>query len=203
LQEISAADGSVQLIAQLAEHDRRISQGFTVSQVFSSAAVSTELNMIAAEQHGYPLRLYDLATGECYGECRREFEADVEPSEDHALLWLKSSVFSPTVEPGLLAALYHDGCLVVYNPFMAAIQAQTQAYGHQCLASSLDGRTLATSGEKGSVHLYEFETLSLLHRIVANDDYFIRSLAFTTDGKRLLDIRGSQCNVWYEDQSLL
>jgi WD40 repeat protein len=46
-----------------------------------------------------------------------------------------------------------------------------------------------------NIQLFEFETLKLIYRI-NSWDYGIRSLAFSQDGLRFIDIRGSQCNVW-------
>jgi WD40 repeat protein len=164
-------------------------------RVFSSAAISIELNLIAAVQRGRPIGLYDLTEGDFYGPCRREFEVETQQTVDHAPLWIRSLVFSSLPEPSLLAALYHDGGIVVFDPYTTSVQAQTLTDCHHVLACSPDGRTLATGSGSGILQIFEFETLNLLYKIVAFD-HSIRSITFTTDSLRMLDIRGSQCNIW-------
>jgi WD40 repeat protein len=45
------------------------------------------------------------------------------------------------------------------------------------------------------IQLYDFETLKLLYSI-RSDDYAIKSLKFSRDSSRILDIRASQYQVW-------
>ena len=49
--------------------------------------------------------------------------------------------------------------------------------------------------------MYDFETLTLLQRILSSR-IPVRSLAFANDNIRLLDLRVAQCNIW-EPSALL
>lgn len=93
-----------------------------------------------------------------------------------------------------LVASYADGELCCFNPWSQELEVKENVYV-QTLACSSDGRTLAGGDSHGTIQLREFRTLRLLYKIVAFDDP-IRSLTFTSNSLRLLDKRGSTCNVW-------
>jgi len=105
-----------------------------------------------------------------------------------------SVVFGAGPNHSLLAAAYLDGDLVVFDTNEGSVKNKTLANA-QVLASSPDGRTLATGDSSGTIQLYDFETLKLLHRI-RSDDYDIKSLKFSRDSCRIIDVRASQCQVW-------
>lgn len=70
----------------------------------------------------------------------------------------------------------------------------------QALACSTDGRTLVTGSSFGTIQVFDFdgagsECLRLIYRINAYE-IGIKSLTFSSDSLRFLDIRGSQCRVW-------
>ncbi|KAI9719880.1 MAG: hypothetical protein M1828_006010 [Chrysothrix sp. TS-e1954] len=103
-------------------------------------------------------------------------------------------VFSLAPNSNLLAVSYSDGDLVLFDTEEGIVLANVYANA-QTVASSLDGRTLATGNSSGIVQLFQFETLVLLYRFYT-DEYGIQKLQFSGDNHRLLDIRGSQCRVW-------
>ena len=105
-----------------------------------------------------------------------------------------TAIFGTGPNHSLLAAAYVDGDLVVFDTNDGTVK-HTILANAQVLASSPDGRTLATGDSSGTIHLYDFETLRLLYRI-KSDDFTIRSLKFSRDSCRVLDIRASQCQVW-------
>lgn len=55
---------------------------------------------------------------------------------------------------------------------------------------------MASADSAGTIQIYDFETLKLLYRITSIEEYSIRSLAFSVDGQRLFDLRGSVCRGW-------
>ncbi|KAI0521378.1 hypothetical protein F5B22DRAFT_571235 [Xylaria bambusicola] len=99
---------------------------------------------------------------------------------------------NPAVE--LLAVATQDGELAVFDPWTRReiVSVSGEAY---ILACTPDGRTLATGDMRGSVKLWDFDTLTLLY-CIKSDDYEVRSLAFSTDGFRLYDIREAKTKVW-------
>lgn len=162
-------------------------------RIFTSAACSLELNMVAATQRGRPIGLYDIENGSFLGACESETDGELE-STDFALLWIRDLVFNPNPANNFIAALYHDGDLVLFDPCEMSAKTRVETDG-QVLASSPDGCTLATGSNVGAINIFEFESLTLIYKIVGSD-HPIKSLAFSSDGLRFLDIRGSQCNVW-------
>ena len=154
-----------------------------------AAAFCMEQGLLAIVYRGQDLLLWDIEKDEIYdtyskgggGGGRRD------PG-------VTSLVFCAAPQASLLAAAYLDGDLVLFDTCEGKIQEITLANA-QTLACSPDGRTLASGDSAGTIQLFEFETLKLLYRI-NSDDYGIKSLAFSGDSHRLLDIRGSQCRVW-------
>ena len=106
-----------------------------------------------------------------------------------------SVVFCPAPGTALLAAGYSDGDLVLFDVSRGVVIQSTVANA-QTLTSSSDGYTLASADSAGTIQIYDFETLKLLYRITSIEEYSIRSLAFSPDGQRLFDLRGSVCRGW-------
>ena len=59
---------------------------------------------------------------------------------------------------------------------------------------SRDGNLLLTSDAMGTISAYIFPRISLIYQLV-NQNEFIENLAFSPDGQRFYDTRGSICNV--------
>lgn len=156
------------------------------------AAFCPDESLIAIVYRGRSICLYNMEADELHGLVGRE--------EDPSSLVLgtntspASLAFNTNEAMPLLAAAYEDGdlCLFDYEDLKLLKMIEGNA---QTVACSPDGLTLATGNAAGMVQLLEFETLQLLYRVNAAD-YGIRYLAFSADNLRLLDVRGSQCNVW-------
>jgi len=192
LLSLSVADGSKlssKLLCDPSDEEAKAS----FRRIFTNAAFSVELNMVAVAQRGRPIALYDMDEGIYLGVLDREtteFE-----KEDHALPWIRNFVFRPNSENSFLAALYFDGQLALFDPCEFSTKAVVRADAH-VLACSPDGHTLATGSETGTVQIFDFESFTMIYKLIASD-YSIRSLTFSYDGLRFVDIRGTQCNVWY------
>jgi WD40 repeat protein len=192
LSSLSVTDGSRLSIVALNDPSTE-SDDAGFRRIFTSAAFSLELNMVAVVQRGRPISLYDMEEGTFLGSCEREADTELERT-DFALLWVCDFIFNPDPDASLLAALYHDGDLLIFDPCELAVKTQLQTDA-QILACSPDGRILATGNDTGTIQIFEFGSLSLMYKVIASD-YSIKSLAFSSDGLRFLDIRGNQCNVW-------
>ena len=160
---------------------------------FTSAAFSPELSMVAAVQRGRPIGLYDMGEGTFFGLCERETDTELERT-NFALLPVLDFIFNPNQAANSIAALYHDGDLVLFDPCELSLKAHVQANA-KVLACSPDGRTLGTGNVTGSIQIFEFDSPNLIYEIIASD-YSITSLAFSGDSLQFLDTRGCQCNVW-------
>lgn len=152
-----------------------------------SIAVSHRMSAIAYSRR--PITLWDLEEDTYYGNCGKKL-ADGRTSTHMVTVLL----FNPNPNIELLAVSYLDGELAVLDPFtdkeLAGLRANCNT-----LASSPDGRLLAGGGGGGSIQIYEFDTLNLLYRVTSASIH-IKQLAFSPDGLRFSDIRGSHCNVW-------
>ena len=102
--------------------------------------------------------------------------------------------FSMAPDANLLAAAWCDGELLLFDTRDRYVKALTVADA-RVLASSPDGRTLASGDGAGTLRLYDFETLKLLHCIRSNEAY-IRELQFSSDNLQILEVRASRCRIW-------
>ena len=158
----------------------------------NAATFSQELDLLAVSFRSPAIMLWDLQSNSFYGYCDRKSSDD--PMTRATQTWPMDVVFSPIPSTSRLATVYWDGELVLFDPLENRIVDRTMA-GGEVLACSPDGRTLATGDSAGNIQLFDFETLKLLYRI-NSWDHGIKSLAFSQDSRRFIDIRGSTCNIW-------
>jgi WD40 repeat protein len=157
-----------------------------------AAACNVEERLLAVVYRGQDILLWDFDLDELLETYTKEGSG---PSSRRTVNGgVISVVFGAGPNHSLLAAAYLDGDLVVFDTNEGIVKNITLANA-QVLASSPDGRTLATGDSSGTIQLYDLETLKLLYRI-RSDDYAIKSLKFSRDSCRVLDIRASQCQVW-------
>lgn len=162
----------------------------------TSAAICVASSLLAVVYRGQDILVWDIESNALYDTFGKEIGANrnCRTATNVKAFVTGGLVFSSDPNATLLAASYSDGDLVLFDITEGTVKEKTLANA-QILASSPNGRTLATADSSGRVQIFDFETLKLLHCISA-DDYGIKSLAFSGDNSRLLDIRGSQCRVW-------
>jgi WD40 repeat protein len=158
-------------------------------RVPSVISISFGHRMLAVAYSGRPIALWDLEEDVYYGSCGKKLSDG--RTSTHPVTAL---VFNPNPAIDLLVASYLDGELVLLNPFDDQTLESRRANCHT-LASSADGRLLAGSAGFGAIHIYEFDTLTLLYR-VQSSSLCIKQLSFSIDSLHCVDIRGSQCNIW-------
>ena len=162
------------------------------------AAFSLDRNLLAVSYRGRPILLFDLALEIFFGECFRNSGSIQTKAETHYPV--VAMEFQPSLEISLLIASYGDGELVAYNPKTLELRHRTANVNAHTLACSPDGRTLVTGSSFGTIQVFDFdgaggETLTPIYRIDAYEEG-IKSLTFSNDSLRFIDIRGSQCRVW-------
>lgn len=173
--------------------------GFAVSQNVPSVVVfNQERSILAAFYKGYPISLWEVEgnnfLGYLYrdqsqlGELRNPRGIGRTAAHPH----VEAMVFNPKTDQ--LISSYADGEVCCFDAWSQELETQENAF-IQTLACSPDGRTLAGGDAHGTIQLRDFRTLRLLYKVVAFDDP-IRRLTFSGNSLRLLDIRGSTCNVW-------
>lgn len=159
----------------------------------TTAAFGIELNLLAVVYRGQDILLWDLARDTLYDTYGKEVGARSNRGRiTNATVW--NLVFSHDSALALLAAAYSDGDLVLFDTSEGIVK-ETIVANAQTLASSAEGRMLATGDSLGTIQLLDFETLKLLYRIRL-EEYGLKSLAFSGNNRHLLDIRGSHCRVW-------
>ncbi|KAH6651738.1 hypothetical protein BKA67DRAFT_626167 [Truncatella angustata] len=158
-----------------------------------------QMGVLAIVYRGEDLIIWDLDEERVYDIYEKDTGSRLNGSskEVDGITSVSDVAFSATPEANLIAAAFSDGDLVVYNMDEGTVGNTIVAAYPQTLCCSPDGRTLACGDSRGNVILYDFETLRMLYKIQFQGDAVkIRSLAFTPDDLRLIEIRGNQCRIW-------
>ncbi len=93
--------------------------------------------------------------------------------------------------------LCHNTKLIEWHIYDEEQQEFDHVKPHEMTVSH-DGSFLLTSDHMGTISVFTFPRLSLIYRLL-NENELIENLAFSPDGQRFYDIRGSLCNVWEPD----
>lgn len=162
------------------------------------ALFSSDRNLLAVSYRGRPILLFDVESEMFFGECDRRNGLSAKGAENHYPV--VAMTFNPNPDIHLLIVSYGDGELTVYNPWTLELLYRISEVNAQSLACSPDGRTLITGSCFGTIKVFDFDmagggSLAMVYRISAYENG-IKSLAFSNDSLRFIDIRGSQCRVW-------
>ncbi|EXJ63335.1 uncharacterized protein A1O5_11656 [Cladophialophora psammophila CBS 110553] len=153
-----------------------------------AAAISPDQSMVALLYRGRPIYLCSLEDNTVLGLCGRDVGSKARN------ISVQTALFNPNPELNLLAVTYQDGELAIYDAWAQKelVRVEGDAYS---LAATPDGRTLGSGNYRGTIHVWEFDTLCLLYSIKSGLDD-VRELAFTGDGLLIVDIRCSRTKVW-------
>ncbi|KAL2068164.1 hypothetical protein VTL71DRAFT_16262 [Oculimacula yallundae] len=171
-----------------------LDEGF-VSGCPTTATIGAGSSMLAIAYRGHDIIVWDIESEkihDIYGQDVGSLGPNAEKRSGVASVI--SLLFSPVVESPLLAAGYNNGELVVFDTADHRVLARAQANAHS-FVSSPDGMLLACSNSAGMIMIYDFESLKIVYRIVS-EEYSIKSLVFSANSQRLIDIRGPFCRVW-------
>jgi WD40 repeat protein len=160
-------------------------------RVPTAIEISTESNMIAVYYRSRPLLIYDLQSLDLLGACQNVAAG----SSSHITHTpITSIVFNPRPEMQRLAVAYWDGDIALFDTDSFRVICYTKSES-QTLTASADGRTLAGGNSSGRIEIFDFGTLEKIYSAVPSSDG-VTTMAFTSDSRRLLDIRAYQVNVW-------
>ncbi|RYC54364.1 hypothetical protein CHU98_g11846 [Xylaria longipes] len=184
----SALTGMVLPGESLGKEDFRQLKAAT-RQAILHADISPDQRIMAIVYRGRPVQLWSLEKDVSIGPCW--FNRDTPGA---ACMSISEVLFNRNPAVELLAVASQDGELAIFDPWtrQEIISVSGEAY---TLACAPDGRTLATGDMRGTIKLWDFDTLTLLY-CIKSDDYEVRSLAFSGDGFRLYDIREAKTKVW-------
>lgn len=166
-------------------HDYR----HVISRAPSTGAISLCHNLMAIVYRSLPLSIWDMESQRHRGFCIKAFDDGNDSSNN-----ITSVCFNPIQSVNSLAVAYMDGDVAVFDTLSRVMKCHAKVQT-QILAVSADGRTLAGGDSVGTIKLFDFETLQILYRVNLSSDG-VGALAFTADSLRLLELRGTQANVW-------
>jgi len=163
------------------------------------ATFCSQLNLLAIVYRGEDILLWNHEQDRFHDIYEKETGSTLhgytKVSEGATTVW--SLVFSTLGEDVMLAAAYSDGDLVIYNINDGSVREIVQGVNAQKISCSPDGRTLACADSHGTIQLFDLETSKLLYRLEFEGDAVPpKTLTFTSDSYRIIDIRASQCRLW-------
>jgi WD40 repeat protein len=113
---------------------------------------------------------------------------------------INNILLNPNVDLRLLLVSHGGSHMTLfdydYHTELYTVQADCTA-----MASTVDGKTLATSDSLGDIELWEFESLTRIYKINYRSSA-VRDLTFSSDGQRLVDTRETHSVVW-ESEALI
>ncbi|KAH7370025.1 hypothetical protein BKA65DRAFT_487549 [Rhexocercosporidium sp. MPI-PUGE-AT-0058] len=184
----SAANGS--LASQESwQHNLPHDYRHVISRAPSTVATSSNQKLMAIVYRSLPLFIWDFESQRQLGFCIKTFDDGNDTSNN-----ITSVCFNPVQTLNLLAVAYMDGDVAIFDTISRAMKCHAKVQT-QILAVSGDGRTLAGGDSVGNIKLFDFETLQILYRVTLSSDG-VGAIAFTADNLRLLELRGTQANVW-------
>lgn len=161
----------------------------TSHQAPLAVSVSPDFSILAIVYRGRPIHLWSLqGHKKLIGFCGRDV------GKANPGISAGTVLFNPNPNINLLAIAYQDGELALHDPWTQKELVSVDGDALS-LASSPDGRTLASADGHGTIQLWDFETLTLLHRM-SGCEQGLDKLAFSHDGFRIMDIRYTVTQVW-------
>ncbi|KAI1842336.1 hypothetical protein JX266_011504 [Neoarthrinium moseri] len=110
---------------------------------------------------------------------------------------VQGMAFSEQRDFNMLAISYYDGGLALYDTSNGSKVHLREDVNALLLVGSPDGRTLATADSRGNIKLFDFASLKFIYHIqLPSNSLTVKSLSFTPDSMRVIELRGNQCRVW-------
>lgn len=172
-------------------------QGSSSLKCPSLMVMSPDKKKIAIAYRGRPVTLWNLEepADQHPLRCIRLQDQDRWDKEEEEV-WNVPEVVQWMPDSSSLFILYQDASIVEWN-FMDDLQHEHDNTEAREMVINPDGTFLLTSDRDGSLSVWTIPKLNLLYRL--HYEEFVRDLAFSPDGQRIYDTRGSRCNVWEPD----
>ena len=155
------------------------------------SAISPDMSMVAFGYRGHPLTVWELDPPMLIGQCNVALD-DKDMTIQHNSF---GEVFKLKWHPysGEVFALTQTGLLLKWNPFEEETNESVSSNCHQ-MTISRDGTFIATGDAISSIRVYATTDLSLIYQLSFQDA--VLDISFSTDSRRLYDIRSSSGNIW-------
>lgn len=155
------------------------------------SALSPDGNMIAFGYRGHPVTVWELEPPMLLCQCNIALNATDMTIQENT--W--GEVFRLTWHPfsGDVFGLTQVGLLFKLDPYEEETSATVQT-GADYLTVSRDGSFVGTGDAMGTIKVYATGDFSLLYQLSSPNP--VLYLSFSTDSRRLYDIRGAYGNVW-------
>lgn len=151
------------------------------------ASISSDMEMLALGYRGGAVCLWEIRVAGFIGWAR-----------DEAGRLAAKVLFNPNPNINLLLVIYTNHGLALYETWSGNLvhtHATPNDIGLLSAACSPDGRTLVTTDTHGNMHIWDFESLSVLYHVLSPFPSF-RILNFTSDGSSVVDVMDSAMRVW-------
>lgn len=150
---------------------------------------SPDRRKVAAAWRGRPLVVWDMSAHPAQQPQQIRTARSTNALNPETLQWLPDG--------DSLLILCHNTLIIEWRLYDEE-QIEHSHIQLRQMAISQDGNFLLTSDHVGTMSVWLFPRLSLVYRLV-NENEYIRRLTFSPDAQRFYDIRGSVCNVWEPD----
>ena len=158
--------------------------------------LSPDTSKVTVAERGKPVLVWDLAQPQDQQPWRCVRKEDITRHLDKQEAWNAPEVVCWHPEGTSILILYQDSTVVHWN-FTDDEQTEHAHIGAREMVVSKDGSFLLTSDSNGTLSVWAFPRFNLVYRLFYEE--FVRDLAFSPDGQRIYDCRGSLCNVWEPD----
>lgn len=155
-------------------------------------ALHAEYGRVAVSYRGFPVSLWEIGTRTLLGQVIRRTRS----GRGNTVMQDTAFCLDINRVTGHIVLGYSDGTMLKWDP-LTDEQQECDADAHT-ISCSDDGAIIGTGDSDGSVKLWSFATLELIHHIRTYDDP-VEHISFSPNGLRVYDIRGTDCIIWEPD----
>ncbi|KAH8199450.1 hypothetical protein TruAng_006388 [Truncatella angustata] len=157
------------------------------------SALSPDGTMIAYGYRAYPMTVWELEPANMIAQCSLELDSTDMTIQENTFGEVFRVAWHPLSDDREVFGLTQVGLLFKWSPYEDVPSATVNTAAHN-MAVSEDGILIATGDAVGTVKVFATADLSMLYQLSSQDP--VMSITFSTDSRRLYDVRGSYGNVW-------